>query len=85
MEKKNSQKFFDHTKQFATYALKTASKRAIQKPAGDTDFFIGNKIADKIHKSQKLHKKLIQKLLHMSMIKNYLNKKYIPRRKTESC
>ena len=44
---KYSQKLHDHTKQSATDALKTASKRVIQKTevAGD---LIGNKIADKI-------------------------------------
>ena len=33
---KYSQELFDHAKQFATGALKTASKRAIQKTAGAT-------------------------------------------------
>ena len=33
-----SQKLLDHTKQFATYALKTASKRTIQKTAEATRY-----------------------------------------------
>ena len=43
MRGKYSQTFLDHTKQFATDAFKTASKRA--KATGD---LIGNKIANKI-------------------------------------
>ena len=45
----HSQKFFDHAKHFATDALKTASKRPIQKAAETIDDLIGNKIADKIN------------------------------------
>ena len=45
---KYSQIYFDHTKQFATDAFKTVSKRAIQKTAEATGDLIGNKIADKI-------------------------------------
>ena len=39
---------YDSTKKFATDAIKTASKRAIQKTAEATGDLIGNKIADKI-------------------------------------
>ena len=42
---------FDHAKQSATDALKTASKRAIQKTAGATGDLIGNKIPDAVAKS----------------------------------
>ena len=45
-----SKKRLDHAKQSATDALKTASKRAIQKTTGG---LIGNKIADKITKISK--------------------------------
>ena len=40
----------NHAKQSATDALKTTSKRAIQKIAEATGDLIGNKIADKITK-----------------------------------
>ena len=48
-----SQKLFDHAKQSATDALKTASKRKIQKPAEATGDLIGNKIADEISRVSK--------------------------------
>ena len=47
---KYSQKFLDHAKQSATDALKTTSKREIQKTAEATGDLIGNKITDKIRK-----------------------------------
>ena len=46
---KYGQKFIDSAKTFTADAIKTASKRAIQKTAEATgDDLIGNKIADKI-------------------------------------
>ena len=42
------QKLLDSAKKATTDAIKTASKRAIQKTAGATDDLIGNEIADKI-------------------------------------
>ena len=42
------QKFLDSTKKSTTDAIKTTSKRAIQKTAEAKDDLIGNKIADKI-------------------------------------
>ena len=45
---KCSEKLFDHSKQSATDALKTASKREIQKTSEAIDNLIGNKIVDKI-------------------------------------
>ena len=48
LSSKYSQNFLDHSKQYATDALKTASKRAIQKTAKATYDLIRNKIADKI-------------------------------------
>ena len=44
---KHSQKLVDYAKQSAADALKTASKRPIQKIAEGTGDLIGNKIADK--------------------------------------
>ena len=45
---KYSQKLLDSAKKSTTDAIKTASKRAIQKTAEPTGDLIGNKIADKI-------------------------------------
>ena len=44
---KHSQKFLDHAKQSARDALKTSSKRVIQKTAEATGYFICNKIANR--------------------------------------
>ena len=48
LSNKQSQKLLDTAKKSITDALKTASKRAIQKTAEATRDLIGNKIADKI-------------------------------------
>ena len=48
MSNKYSQKLVDTAKKYATDAIKTASKRAIQKTAEATGDLISNKIADKI-------------------------------------
>ena len=48
MSNKYGQKPADTVKKSATDAIKTASKRAIQKTAEATGDLIGNKIADKI-------------------------------------
>ena len=58
---KCNQKIFDHTKQSATDALQTASKRAIQNTAEATGDVIGNKIADKIIRVSKTSPKRIPK------------------------
>ena len=50
---KFTQNHLDHAKQSATDALKTASKRAIQKRAEETDDLIRNKISEKITKVSK--------------------------------
>ena len=50
---KYSQKLLDHTKQSATDARKTVSKRAIQKIPEATGDYIGNEITDKIMKISK--------------------------------
>ena len=47
------QKPLDHAKKFATDALKTASKRVIQKTAKATGDLIGNKTAGRITKVSK--------------------------------
>ena len=48
LSNKYGQKLLDSAKKSTTDAIKTASKRAIQKTAEGTDDLIGNKIADKI-------------------------------------
>ena len=45
-----SEKFLDHAKKCATDAIKTASKKVIQKTSEATGDLIGNKITDKITK-----------------------------------
>ena len=61
MSNKCSQKLVDTAKKSATDAIKTASKRAIQKTAEPTGDLVGNKIADKITSaSKKSHNKEIQ-------------------------
>ena len=53
LSSKYSQKLLDHAEQFATDALKTPSKRAIQKPAEATGDLNGIIIADRITKVSK--------------------------------
>ena len=53
LNSKYSQKPLDHTKQSATDALKTTSKRAIQKTAEAAGDLIGNKIPNRITKVSK--------------------------------
>ena len=48
MSSKYGKKLVDTTKKSARDAIKTVSKRAIQKPAEATVDLVGNKIADKI-------------------------------------
>ena len=56
---KYSQKLLDTAKKSTTNAIKTVSKRAIQKTAEATDELIGNKIADKMtNVSKKSNKEL---------------------------
>ena len=52
---KYSQKLFDSAKKSTTDAIKTASKRIVQKATGD---LIGNKITDKIRIASKSPKDL---------------------------
>ena len=59
MSNECGKKFVDTAKKSATDAIKTASKRAIQKTAKATGDLVGNKIADKITSvSKKSTKKL---------------------------
>ena len=59
MSNKYGKKLVDTAKKSATDAIKTASKRAIQKTAKATGDLVGNKIADKITSvSKKSTKKL---------------------------
>ena len=61
MSNKYSQKLVDTAKKSATDAIKTASKRAIQKTAESAEDLVGNKIADKITSaSKKSHNEEIQ-------------------------
>ena len=53
MSNKYGKKLFDTAKKSAIDAVKTASKRAIQKTAEATGDLIGNKIADKITRVSK--------------------------------
>ena len=48
MSNKYGKKLVDTAKKYATDAIKTASKRAIQKTAEATGDLVGNKTADKI-------------------------------------
>ena len=59
LSNKYGQKLLDSAKKSTTDAIKTASKRAIQKTAEATGYLIGNKIADKITSvSKKFSKEL---------------------------
>ena len=54
--------------------LKLLRKKQLKKTAEASSDLIGNKIADRITKSQKLRNRIIQKQLQMSMIIKYLKK-----------
>ena len=66
LSNKYGQKLLDSAKKSTTDAIKTASKRAIQKTAEATGDLIGNKIADKITSvsKKKSTTKLHSKELH---------------------
>ena len=61
MTNKYSQKLLDSAKKSTTDAIKTVSKRAIQKTAEATGDLVGNKIADKITSFSKSLKELHSK------------------------
>ena len=71
---KYSQKFFDHAKQSATDAFKTASKGAIPRTAETTGDLISKQITNKITKISKNLLQIIKRQLQMSMTKKYLKK-----------
>ena len=58
LSNKYSQKLLDSAKKFITDAIKTASKRSIQKTAEAAGDSIGNKVADKITNASKKSKEL---------------------------
>ena len=59
LSNKYSQNFLDRAKNFTKDAIKTSSKRAIQKTTEATGDFIDNKIADEItNVSKELHSKM---------------------------
>ena len=67
LSNKYGQKLFDSAKKSTTDAIKTDSKRAIQKTAEATRDLIGNEIADKI---TSVSRKKSTKELHNDKIKN---------------
>ena len=80
---KYSQKLLDSTKKSATDAIKTPSKRAIQKTAEATGDLIGNKISDKITsvsmelRSKKSTKELPNDKTEVDVEKTTTEKRYI--------
>ena len=84
LSRKYSQKLLDNAKVSATDALINTLERVIQETADATGGFIGNKITDKI-KSRKLWNRIIQKQLHMGMLKKYLKKDRHPYKKDRTC
>ena len=57
LSSKYRQKLLDYAKQSATYALKSASRRAVQKTAERNSDFNGSDIANKVTKASKNHPK----------------------------
>ena len=78
LSNKYSQKLLDNAKKSTTNAIKTASKRAIQKTAGATGDLIGNKIADKITSvSKKSTKELLNNKTEVDVENATPKKRYI--------
>ena len=79
-------KLLDYAEKSATYALKTFSKRVIQKRAGATGDLIGRKIDKRITKvSEKSKQNNSVRQLQMIMIKKYLKKNiYLQKKNTNS-
>ena len=79
LSSKYSQKLLGHAKQPATDPLKTSSERVIQKTVEAIGYLIGNKIADKLQESRKLHHRIIQKQMNKQgkiLISRINTKKY---------
>ena len=74
---KYGQKLVDTSRKSATDAIKTASKRAIQKTAKATGDLVGNKIADKI---TSVSKKSLKKPRDEELSSNEVNKE-IPKKR----
>ena len=73
LSSKYSQKLINHAKQSATDALKTGSRRAIQKTAEATDDLMWKKkLLIKLQESRKRHQRIIEKQLQMK--RKYLEK-----------
>ena len=68
------QKLFDHAEKSATDVTETSSKRVTQKTAEAMVIWLLIKLLIKLQNFQKIHNKIIQKQLQMSMIKKYLKK-----------
>ena len=86
---KYGQKLVNTARKFATDAITTASKRAIQKTAEATGDLVGNKIANKITSVSKevLSRKSLKKACDEKLPSNEVNKeiakeRYISKRKT---
>ena len=78
LSNKYSQKLLDTAKKSTTDAIKTASKRAIQKTAEAAGDLIGNKIADKITStSKKSTKKLPNNETEVDEKRDTIEKRYI--------
>ena len=76
LSNKYGQKLIDSAKKSTIDAIKTASKRAIQKTAPATGDLIGNKIADKITSVSEKSPKELQMTKQKYQIKDtYLQKK----------
>ena len=83
LSNKYGQKVIDTAKKSTTYAIKTASKRAIQKTAEATGDLIVNKIADKITSISKKSNKELLIIMKKKIWKSLLIKKVkITERKT---
>ena len=83
MSGKYSQKHLDHTKISATDALKTVTKRAIQKLAEATGDLIGNKIAVKITKISKTSQQNNWDIVQNEHNKEILKESYISPKKIQ--
>ena len=64
--------------------IKLYQKRVIQKIVEPTGDLIVNKIAKRVKKVSKVHYRIIQKQLQMTLMKKYLKKHIYSRRKTEN-
>ena len=81
---KYSQKLLGHAKQLTTDALKTTSKRLIQKAAEAISDLIGKKLLIKPQIFRKIYNKVIQRQLLMRIIKKYIKKDiYIMKKRQE--